>query len=415
LIVVDTLRADHIGAFGYERLTTPKLDAWAASGRLYQRCFATSSWTLPSFVSLLTARTPSRVVDLEAKGLSGLDPATPLLAEILQAQGFATGAVMNNAFLAPQLGWSRGFDSYDWKAGSNLEIRRAEDIVDRSLGWIDANTGGPFFLIVHIFDPHMAYDAPAPHRGRYSGDIETALELPLIQTQKLRFGQISLDDDDRRFIVAAYDEELSYVDDELDRLLAGLAERGVLGNGLVVLTSDHGEELFEHGDFEHGHAMWQELLHVPLVMWGPGIEPGRDHTPVSLSDVMPTILEALELESPALIDGRSIWGTTRGEPTGAVPALFAESLLDSPETKVIIRWPHKLIWHEASGRQELYDLMSDPGERRDLAADEPELREQLASELRAHLASAPGPDPARAPVRLDAGTRERLRTLGYID
>jgi arylsulfatase len=414
LVVVDTLRADHLGSYGYARPTTPQLDAWVARGRRYERCLATSPWTLPSFVSILTGRLPSRVVDLEARGLSGLDLATPLLSELLAAEGFSTGAIMNNAFLTPQLGFQRGFGDYDWKAGSNLKIRRADAVVDRALAWLDDHEDEPLLLVVHLFDPHMAYDAPEPVRGRFTGGSEPSSNFEAHDVKFLREHSAELPEVDRRYMAAAYDEEIAFVDGQLARLLSGLEERGLLDRGIALLTSDHGEELFEHDGFEHGHALWHSLLHVPLVLWGDSVTPGTDDTPVSLADLTPTLLGALEIQAPDALDGRSIWPSARGDEMTTEP-LFAEGILYGPQARTIVRWPYKLVSHLASGEVLLFDLESDPGERRDLSKTDPERVASLSRDLDARLGQgARGPGDA-APIDLDAATREKLRSLGYIE
>ena len=174
--------------------------------------------------------------------------------------------------------------------------RPAADMVRRALELVDDADGQPFFLVVHLMDPHQNYDAPPPFRGTWTGDIASDLTLPVRDYN----GRSRLEDllpADREFVIAAYDEEIAYVDAQLGVLRNGLADRGVLETSLVIFTADHGEELFEHGGYQHGHALWQELLHVPLVVWGPGIEPGREPTPVSLVDIAPTVLDGMGVAS----------------------------------------------------------------------------------------------------------------------
>ena len=416
-MVVDTLRADHLGAYGYARETTPAIDARIDRARVFERAFAASPWTLPSFVSLLTAQWPARVVDLEIRGLSGLDPAVPMLAERLRDAGLRTIAVTNNALLHPRLGFGRGFDEYDWKTAGNRRSRRAGEVVARALELIDAGGGRPFFALVHVFDPHMDYDPEASVRGRFTSAERSDLGLPVTGMKEIRAGAIVRSEADRDFVRAAYDEEVLAVDAALAQLFAGLEARGLMESALVVLTADHGEELFEHGGFEHGHAMWQELLHVPLVVWGRGVAPGRDRLPVSHVDVLPTVLEAVGAPVPPALAGRSLWPRIGGaaEPDVRDGPIYAEGLVYASEAKSIVRWPWKLVLHLDDERVELYDLASDPGERNDLAAQRPDEREALLAELRDWTRAAAALDPDRAPIELDAETRDSLRQLGYIE
>jgi arylsulfatase A-like enzyme len=226
---------------------------------------------------------------------------------------------------------------------------------------------------------------------------------------------------ERDFISAAYDEEIAYVDAEVGRLLDGLQQRGVLDRSLVALTSDHGEELFEHDGFEHGHTMYDEVLRVPLILWGSQVAPGRESIPVSLLDLAPTILDAAGVAAPARdaatatdggLPGLSLFDAARAAwPQQRV--VIGERLLYGPETKAIVRWPYKAILEIDSGKAMLFDLTADPGERNDLAAQRPEELGALLGELAERLAEAqalgvaPGAD-------IDEDLLRRLRALGYI-
>jgi arylsulfatase A-like enzyme len=375
---------------------------------------APSPWTLPSFASLYTGRFPSRhgagrvVVREGRRDFTRLDDALPTLAERLAERGYATGAIVGNAALAPEFGMARGFAGYDYAPATNAFTRRADTVVDRALAWIDARGDAPFFLVVHLFDPHMNYDAPPPYRGRYTAGLPSRRTLPVEGARELRQSPGSVSPAGRRFIAAAYDEEVAFAADQVARLLAALAERGLLGRGLVVLTSDHGEELFEHGGFEHGHALWQEVIGLPLVVWGAGVASGEETAPVSLVDLAPTLLAATGAEPLPDPDGISLWGNlTRGD---ALPdrGLLAEGSLYGPERKALIRWPLKLVWQVESGERALYELASDPGERAPLA-DDPRAA-ALQRELAARVSA-----PAGAPAELAPETLDALRELGYAE
>jgi arylsulfatase A-like enzyme len=436
LVVVDALRADHLGAYGY-RLhdTSPNIDRRAERGLLFERSWAASSWTLPSFGSILTGLLPSAHAagvevsdDTEAafetaaaRNFVTLPESVPTVAGILSAAGFATGAFVANPFLDPRFGLGRGFGYYDHDDASNVEARPAAEVVDRALAWIDERGERPFFLMVHLMDAHLNYDAPAPFGGRFTGEVDTDLQLPVKGLWPTRNRVDEMSDSERAFITAAYDEEIAYIDAEVDRLLAGLEQRGVLDSGLVVLTADHGEELFDHGGFEHGHSMYDEVLRVPLILWGRGVSPGREAMPVSLIDVAPTVLDAAGVSYPGTSDdaggkgglpGISLLDDARPD-WPARRAIIAERLLYGPETKAIVEWPDKAIVEIDSGRAQLFDLQIDPGEQDDLAAGDPELLARLLTEMSDRLAeaeaagAAPGTD-------LDEDLLRRLRALGYI-
>jgi arylsulfatase A-like enzyme len=421
LIVVDTLRPDHLGDYGYDLPTSPQLDRRTPSGRVYERAFATSSWTLPSFASIFTGQIPARHGAGERTRSGGkasftrLDAGLPTLAEIFREHGYETGAIVGNSALAPPFGLDRGFDTYDYVPATARQIRRADVTVRRALTWVDQREGRRFFLMIHLFDPHMSYDAPPPHRGRFSTRHRSKLGLPVTDMAKIRAGARALEKGDRRFIAAAYDEEIAFVDQQLGVLFEGLERRGVLDRGIVSLTSDHGEELFEHGGFEHGHAMWQEILRLPLVFWGCGVEPGRESAPVSLVDLAPTLLAANGITPPEEFEGVSLW--PNASRTEEIPArtLYAEGNLYGAELRAAIRWPYKIVWNPRTREWGLWNLESDPGETTDTAEADAGLADELGEALLAHLRAARERRGDTTPPELDAATRESLRSLGYVE
>jgi choline-sulfatase len=421
LVVVDTLRADHLGFYGYERPTSPQLDAWVERGAVFEQAIATSPWTIPSFASLYSGELPSRHGARRASGTGGagvvirrLNPETRMLAEILSERGFASAAVVNNPFLEAKTGLARGFAHYDYHPSGNYDVRRAGEVIDRGLAWLEASDEAPFLLVLHLFDPHLNYDPPRATRGRFTAGYKGRLRYPVSDLPRVRRNLVATRPADRAFIIGAYDEELLYIDGELARLLERLEGAGRFDDTLVVLVSDHGEELFDHGGFEHGHTVYQELLRVPLVVWGPGVRPGRLETPVSIADVLPTLLDALGLPAEPDIVGRSLWPLLRH---GAAPrerALFAENTLEGTERKALLRWPHKLLLDADTGESQLFDLAADPGETRDRSGEMPRLVDTLRVELDASVGERRAPGPS-APVEFSDEVAERLRQLGYLD
>ena len=421
LIVVDTLRADHLGTYGYRRRTSPNLDDWAQQGQVFEQAISTAPWTLPTFGSLYTGYLPLR----HRAGMAHFDPGTSLaanrlrpdviqIAQQLAGSGLNTGAVVNNPFLSPTFGLNRGFEVYDHVPGNNRKIRRADVTVTQALDLIDSWNGAPFFLVVHLFDPHLSYDPPAPFRGTFTKAYDSQLALPFEDLHLLRDEPERLTDTDWDFVRAAYDEEILFVDEQLGRLRAGLAARDVLDSTLIILTADHGEEFHDHGGFEHGHALWQEIIRVPLVFWGPGVEPGRETQAVSLADVTPTILDSMGVSVRKDLDGRSLWDHLNGETPLGDRTLYEEGLLYGDPRTAILRWPLKLVVDQRLVPVRVLDLHVDPSEQTDLSAAWPEgatvLLEQLRARARESLLPGLAPDIDEA----DPGTLERLRSLGYI-
>lgn len=422
LVVADTVRADHLGLYGHERPTSPRIDEWSARGVVFEQALATSPWTVPSFASIYTGHLPSRhgaarvAQDPKAPGVAigRLDDGVRTLAEILFERGFATAAVVNNPFLHARGGLARGFSSYDHHPGNNWQMRRADAVVDRTLAWIDRPRDTPFLAVAHLFDPHLDYDPPEPFRGRFAEGYRGGIRYPVSDLRRIRASRVARRPEDRRFIAGAYDEELLYIDAQIGRLLDGLDERGLLDDTLVILVSDHGEELFDHGSFEHGHSVYQELLRVPLVIWAPGAHARRIAAPVSIADVLPTVLAAIGADAVPGIHGHSLWNAVLGGEAPAERVFIAENTLRGGEQKALVRWPHKLVLDVATDRARVFDLVRDPGETRDLASEQPDLRDRMRATLRATLDGARRRRAAET-VDFPPETIERLRELGYVD
>jgi arylsulfatase A-like enzyme len=411
LIVVDTLRADHLGAYGYACPTSPHIDELARSGAVFERAHATAAWTLPSMASLLTGLMPSRHgcgVERGADGkvlrrqFLGLAPGVRTLAEAMAARGHATAAVVTNNFLKPAFGLQRGFGHYVVRPSVD-----AKEAVDELLRWFEKRPDGPFFVLAHFMDPHMPYAAAGSARGEFTRGLTSSFDLPVDELRQLRRTAATLPAADRAFVTAAYDEEIASVDAEIGRLLAALRAGGTLDDTFVVLTADHGEELFEHKGFEHGHSLHEEVLHVPLIVTGPGIEARRIAIPVSLLDVPATICALAEAE-PGGIEGTALVHALRGE-SEAPRSLLAEGTLYGEQQSAILAWPRKLIVRPSGALA--FDLEQDPGElaRRPVDARFSDLRTELErrqEEERRRATPAP-------PVELDPEAQDQLEDLGY--
>jgi arylsulfatase A-like enzyme len=347
--------------------------------------------------------------------VGALDPTVPVLAELLGARGYHTAAFLTNSYLHENFGVARGFETYRCAPASNQNFRSAVTGVTSAFEWLDGLDGRPFFLLLHFFEPHLDYHAGPAARGRFTGGYEGPLAVPIRDLHQIRQGHAEMDEDDRDFVRAAYDEEILVVDRQLHRFFKGLNERGVTEDAIVVFTSDHGEEFFEHGGFEHGHAAYQELLHVPLVFWGPGIRPARIEAPVSHLDVFPTLLDALGLPIPDDLPGISLWPhMTRGD---AIPerGIVAEGTLYGPPRQALIRWPWKLIRTGKTGQIELYDLDRDPGEQRNVSEERGERAEEMKRELLHRVSSALAELGEEIEAEMDSETREHLESLGYLE
>jgi arylsulfatase A-like enzyme len=421
LIVVDTLRADHLGTYGAARFTSPELDAYARRGAVFEHAYAPSPWTLPTVASVFTGLLASQhgagsLLTVDRKVLfARLGDGPTTLGEHLRGFGYPTHAVAGNPNLHPRFGVSRGFDTYDYRAGGMDHIRRADAVVEASIAWIKARRGAPFFLFIHLFDPHMNYDPPEPTRGRFTGGLPAGrLALPFAESSRVRAGRLWLSGDEQAFVRAAYDEEIAFVDLQLGRLFTALRNDGVLDRSLVIFTADHGEEFWDHNGFEHGHTLYDELLRVPLIVWGPGVRPARIDTPVSLVDIAPTILDALAAPPIADAAGVSLWPLLTGGAEPPPRILFADHIRYGPERAAVVRWPHKAVIDLDTGARQLFDLEQDPGERVNIAAKEPATMSALAAEISERVIAREA-QPAPEAVTLDSATRQRLQELGYLE
>jgi arylsulfatase A-like enzyme len=422
LVLVDTWRWDALGANGSAREDiTPNLDALAAAGVLFTRAYAASPWTLPSVATTLTGRYPTvhgafgRYLEVDA-----IRPDVPLLAERLLAAGYHTAAVINAPFLHRRFGFDRGFVIYDYHPAQNVRLRRAGPSVDAALRhWRSSPADRPIFLLLHVFDPHLAYDPPAPWDRRWTGDYTGPLRPPLNPLKAMRSGEFDPSPEDRAYLRALYDGEVGYTDQELGRFLDGLDRAGRDRERLVLVTSDHGEEFGEHGGWEHGHAMYDELVRLPLIVAPPTswqVEPGRVDAQVRALDVVPTLLEAAAVPVSEDLPGRSLRALmTRGR--GEDRPAFSEREHLGEATASLRAEGWSLIVYPERDTAELY-ARDDAGERNDRAAVDPERVSRmraLLDSVQGRLAAAaaeqgeapPGPE-------LDPELLRQLRALGYV-
>jgi arylsulfatase A-like enzyme len=411
LISIDTLRADHLGVYGHARPTSPHLDAFAAGGVVFEDARSTAAWALPAHASMLTGLTPARHGGRTFRHF--LPSELPTLATLLHARGFATAGFVNSGFLKPRFGIARGFGTYALFREDDSPEGAAPRITQRALAWLEEHRDRPFFLFLHYFDVHSDYSAVprirqefAPEPGRLTG---TTAEL-----MRIRGSGGPVDAADAERLARLCDAGIRQLDEGLAPLLAWLETSGALEQTMVVVTADHGEEFGEHGSVGHDRTHYRELLHVPLVLRGAGLPAGvRVAEPVSLTDLAPTLLRLLGVEPPPDLDGRDLAPLWRSPAGPAAPRpLFAET---SPQAEDALRsvrlGPLELIRDRRTGRAELYDLASDPGETRDFSAERPEDAAHPGALLDALEAGAREP---AVHGEDDPELEAQLRALGYL-
>jgi arylsulfatase A-like enzyme len=416
LIVVDTLRADHLGYHGHPRATSGRLDRLAERSAVFLNHQAHSSRTGPSVASLFTSlhvRSHGVVNPLDqwdGKGILVDERLT--LAEMLAGAGYECRGLVANPNLYPQYGFAQGFDTYR----PVPMAAPAAPILEAAAGWL-SETSRPFFLYVHLMDPHSPYSAPLPAGFGADPDYSGPVDGSHTQLDQILAGDLSVGPDDERRVAELYDAEIAAFDAALGTFLARLDEHGLREQSILILTSDHGEELFEHGAVLHGYTLYREQLHVPLLVHAPGLVQAGSVTATTRNiDVLPTLLELLGLPAADSAQGRSLVPLLVGGELPAAPVL-AETRLRAVKTVRVRSFEsggHKLIESLVpEGPAQLFDVSADPGETKDLSQSAPKTLERLERERDAFLASLPEVVPAT--VRLDAEALERLRALGYVE
>lgn len=428
LVVVDTLRADRLGTYGYARDTSPELDRWAQRGVVFEEAFSTAPWTLPAFGTLFTGQLPSHHqagILVRPWRRAQLPRWIPTLAELAAREGLATAGFVSNPHLDQRISrigkgfevWDNAIDGTQFHPGRPMsEFRSADQAVDSALGWLAERRRERFLLVVHLLEPHWPQRPPAEHFERFAGrearELLALADVEFAQTKSERLAapDPAVREGFRRGINDLYDAEVSFVDDQIGRFLDALGETGVLDRSLVLFTADHGEELLERGEYDHGHSFFDELLRVPLIAWAPGVQPGRRGTAVSLLDVMPTVLDALQIEPPPSLPGLSLWPALRHREELPERHLLADGTSSDPWDFAVIGPRYKLIVHEKATAFRLYDRRADPGERVDVALREPREVRSLLRSARAALAEQRGGVAVEYPPDLV----EKLRALGYL-
>ena len=433
LIVIDTLRADHLGVYGYTRPTSPRLDALAASGVRFANARSTSGWTAPSVASILTGFYPINH-GIELPG-ARLGPKTPTLALGLRTGGYQTAAYSANpAFVSQRQGFDRGFDEFEvLRAGiadskedadvvvgaptsKNLKVANAGQVSDASLEWLSrVDTSKPFFLYLHYFDPHGGYYPPPEYAKRFG----VSPDSPMLTVKQHEFWSKLPGPEDLQTLKALYDGEVAFTDHEIGRVLDALpADRPTL----IVVSADHGEEFMDHGGMSHGRTLFEEELRVPLIFAGPSVKPGVVvQVPVIIADIWPTLAEMIGLPVPADIDGRSLASSVREGQEPPARTLFAD-LVKANKRQIMIhrhavlRGSRKLLQNMTAG-YDLYDLGTDPGEQHDLLPQEEERAaplEMLLTVRESRKKNLTGWRSRPVPtVALSAQDKERMRALGY--
>ena len=429
ILVVDALRPDHMGCYGYPLPTSPTMDALARRGVLFTDASSLASYTRAAVPSIFASVHPgAHGVLAQGKAVEMLSDEYETLAETLKERGYVTAAYAPNPSLNRAFNFDQGFDVYD--DDFQIGVRGAQDfetaskINERTLGWLRANPGKPFFAYLHYRDVHAPYVPPPPYdkmfdkpgEGRPLSELEYKSQPPDVRRPR-RFRDLDS-------FIAQYDGEIRYTDDHLARFLETLSKEGFLDNTVIFLTADHGESFLEHRSWTHGTGLYEELTRVPLLL----VLPGEKHkgqrvtVPVQTTDIYPSVLELLGMEEiPPLIQGRSLFDAIEGRADPKRP-IFSEALVSRGHRPwnfgelVAVRFDGwKLIYNRTNRSGELYNLAQDPGEARNLVDQQPErartLLRMIAAQDRENVKRS---HRVKGNEDLPEDVVEGLKSLGYV-
>ena len=466
LISVDTLRADHLGLYGHHRFTSPSLDLFALGGTVFEDASSVAPWTLPAHASMLTGLYPLShgVIDVDRK----LPKEIPTLARLLADGGWTTAAAVNSSWLLKDRHEvTRDFDHFLFVEDIADERLPTTAITNRALHWIREFKDSNLFIFMHYYDIHSDYASIPRYEkllvSEYDGKVDgTTWQLNIasmpdayiesckadFDKEKCTFGggdppryvdgsteKIEFQVDDLQHLEELYDAGIRQFDDELNRLFKALAAENRLESAQIIITSDHGEEFSEHGSFYHFITTYQEILHVPLIFRGHGIAPNRRvSAPVSIVDIVPTILGWAKIEAPPATEGIDLGPlleisvredeTRRAENElmkrfqyaeaagGLQWERTAEGLV--PTFSSIRQGNFKWVNLSEGWESALYDLSNDPGERSNIAHERPALAESLREAMEIRRAEMDSRPQSITTIEIDPEEAERLRALGYI-
>lgn len=425
LVTIDSLRADHLGVYGYSRPTSPAIDALAAEGVVVRDHIAQAPYTKASMASLFSGLFPtahkafttsSHATEIMTGEVSGTMPYTDVLearvmtlAERLAAAGYHTVGLMTNPVLLGAFGFDQGFARYEFMTRSRTDFAPAADVVHAALAALDARPKDqPIFLWIHLMEPHSPYTPPDHLLPLFPVLTPPQPIDPAVIPAWVRIGEST----DLNQYLAHYDADIRSADEALGKLFEGLKVRGVWDAGVVIVTSDHGEEFFDHGGMEHNHTLYDEMLRVPLVVKGPGLDPGVLDVQTQSVDLVPTLASlAGRPVAPDEVQGTDIWPVLqrrgRAEPYAYAEIVGRRFALRTREWKLI---------SSLQGGRQLFDLRRDAGERENVARETPAVVAQLENTLARIVAASveAGEHIQGRYAPIPAAVLDRLRSLGYV-
>jgi len=419
VITLDTTRADHLSCYGHTNPTSPNIDRFAAESLVYENAIAPATWTLPSHASLFTgklvtshgARKDVNGSLVLTNGINGpvawnrhrarkISDDEVTLADLLRSSGYTTNAVVAGPWMKKVFGLNKGFDVYDDSNIFTLNARPGIDVTDQALELMRKPNDQPRFLFLNYFDPHGPYHPPDQYARKFvpggTGVFAGGRRRPTLQEK-----------------VGLYDAEILYMDHHIGRLFDGLKELDLFDNAWIVVTADHGELFGEHGAFGHGGVPFQEVVHVPMIVKSPGTQgqTGRSNEWIQLTDVLPMLLDAINVEIPEGIQGRV-------RPASDRPAIIECQTLPGIDKGgdwlAIIKDGWKYVW-SSEGNHMYFNLNDDPREENNLFTTYPQEARRMDDAMHTYLAGLPEPG-AQSPTQIvDEEMQKTLKSLGYLE
>lgn len=421
LVVIDTLRADHLSCYGYQRNTTPNIDAFAGQSIVWKNAISSAPWTLPSVASMLTSQYPSAMGMYDK--ITTIDANVPTLPEMLKQNNYTTHGIVSHALLSARLGFGRGFDHYDEESLFGHQGISSPLVTNKAASFLKQKHKNPFFLFLHYFDPHYDYLLHKKYNfyKSYKGTVKSG--HPILDLWKIRH---NLSKDDIKYLASLYDSEIAFTDEYIGVLLNELKKQGLYDDSVIIITSDHGEEFMERGWIGHTTTLHQELIRVPLIIKFPGHKARIIDSPVGLVDIVPTLCQYLGLKVPDSLDGKALLDFTLDKPKTRGP-VFSETFnpqVHQPETvkpiafRSIVLGDHKLIFDQITKAKQIYNLSEDPHERNNLSQQQSKENARLKALLASwigYMNSKQVKGPAQDQTELfTPEQRKKLKALGYL-
>jgi len=428
LVVADTLRADHLGCYGYTKSASPYIDRFAESSILFEKHFSNAPWTKPSMGTLFTSLSPRQhrvfywADNLKNSNLS--------MAEVFRNKNYRTMAIQTNPSITAQYNFSQGYQDF-----IELPMENGSAATEEFDVWLEKNHKKPFFSYVHFMDTHMPYNALEEILRIFHLEKDNSSESIDFGTLDIRIlTELGLNPEYKISLIELYDRAVRDIDRHFERLMESLSSNKVLDNTLIIFTSDHGEEFWDHGGFEHGHSLYNELMHVPLLLHFPGhLSPDRITAYTQHLDVFPTLLSLLNIRTPNTLNGEDLTPDLSNPTAGKDSVFYLESILFGEDKQGVIRNGWKLIENTTSRHSgtltllgdlenhrknkprfgyELYDLSADPSEQTNLAALHPDITSEFRKLLLKNISTEV---PLFYLNKSDLEKKiEGLKSLGYI-